>query len=662
MAIRDWVRPPRQLVLVSLVVAIGSTAALAWLSWNVLDQQRVAEQQRRSEALEHDAVAVAAAMERQMATLEHLLFVPLPAAAEPAPVDALVVTRGPDGQPVVRSGRLIYRPAQVRSTEAPAAELLQAERLEHALGDLNAAAGAYRSLAERSDPPGRALALARLARVQRKRSAPQEAEAAYRQLLAGPESNVDGLPSNLVAYVGLMSVHEAQKNDALAREAAAALLAELRAGRLPLTRSQYTHYTAEASRVLGVMVEGDADDVAIAEALGTVWTEQPPALGRDRRVIAGARPTLVSWVASAEPAAFTVLVVGPTALEALVASAVPAGLVLSLTDPRGQPLLGSPPPLRGTATLAAAATGLPWNVHLSLAPGTIEPHGVAAAQLFWVVAGAASLLAIGWCFIWRGISREIRLARLQSDFVAAVSHEFRSPLTSLRHIAELLSTDRLRDETRRRHAYEVLAGETDRLGRLVEDLLDLGRLQADQPIVQLAHADVRELVQAVAEEFGRSLRDRRHTLEVTLPAESAAVRADRAALGRVLWNLLDNAAKYSPAGGRIALEVTCSAASRQLTIDVTDEGLGIPPGELAGVFDRFVRGAEAKARRIPGTGIGLAMVREIVHAHGGDVSVRSRPGAGSTFTLRLPLDEAPGADAAPDHFAVPAAPSAQESR
>jgi signal transduction histidine kinase len=225
------------------------------------------------------------------------------------------------------------------------------------------------------------------------------------------------------------------------------------------------------------------------------------------------------------------------------------------------------------------------------------------------------------------------VSRLQSDFVAAVSHEFRSPLTSLSHIAELLAHDRFPSDEARKKSFDILVRDTDRLRRLVEGLLDFGRFEAGAATLRLEPVDVTALVRSTVADFQERVAADGYAIELTGPAEAISTRADREALSRALWNLLDNAVKYSPDSRTVWVEMTRDAD--QVSIVVRDEGLGIPLHEQREIFDRFVRGADSKSRRIKGTGIGLAMVRDIVRAHGGDVRLASEPGRGSRFTLVL---------------------------
>jgi signal transduction histidine kinase len=235
------------------------------------------------------------------------------------------------------------------------------------------------------------------------------------------------------------------------------------------------------------------------------------------------------------------------------------------------------------------------------------------------------------------VSREFEVARVQSDFVAAVSHEFRSPLTSMRHMIELLATGRVPDEEARDRFYDVLEREANRLQRLIEQLLDFRRLDEGAVSFDMQSIDGTSFIADVVADFRDNAAAHGHALEVSSNGSLPAIRADREALGRALLNLLENAVRYSPDCATVWLDVTTVDA--QLEVTVRDRGIGIPEDEHARIFRKFVRGSGAQHLGARGTGLGLAMVDEIVQAHGGEVTLDSEPGEGSTFTIRLPLAE-----------------------
>lgn len=238
-------------------------------------------------------------------------------------------------------------------------------------------------------------------------------------------------------------------------------------------------------------------------------------------------------------------------------------------------------------------------------------------------------------FTFRGIQRELAVARLQAEFVSAVSHEFRTPLTSMRQLSEMLSKGRIISEDRRQQYYDVLARESERLHRLVEGLLNFGRAEAGTVRYHFEPLELSELIRTVAEEFQRQAD--RCRVEMSLAAAPCRIRGERELLSLAVWNLLDNASKYSPECRTIWVDLTRNGT--QTAIAVRDQGIGIPPGERRRIFKKFFRGAGTAASGVKGTGIGLAMVDHVARAHRGRVLLESEVGRGSTFTLLLPVEE-----------------------
>jgi signal transduction histidine kinase len=247
------------------------------------------------------------------------------------------------------------------------------------------------------------------------------------------------------------------------------------------------------------------------------------------------------------------------------------------------------------------------------------------------LSAVALFLLCGTYFIARAMRREIEVARLKQDFVSAVSHEFRTPLTSIRQFSEILQSGRAPSEERRRQYYAALIEQAGKLQRLVETLLNFGSMESGSRQYRMQAVDVAEVVAHVAAEFPLAGSGRR----IEYSGAPLFVPADREALAVALRNLIDNALKYSP--GRDAVWVTWRREGNHAIIDVRDEGAGIPPGERHTIFQKFVRGSAAAATHAGGSGVGLAMVRHIAEAHGATVEVESKPGVGSTFTLVLPL-------------------------
>jgi signal transduction histidine kinase len=217
------------------------------------------------------------------------------------------------------------------------------------------------------------------------------------------------------------------------------------------------------------------------------------------------------------------------------------------------------------------------------------------------------------------------LERLRRDLVANVSHELKTPISALRaHLENLLDGVEHPD----RETLQVMLTQSERLGRLVDELLELSRLESgDVPL--------EPLVALVLSEISVARSDRRVRLDDAVPQDLPPVFADRERVHQVLFNLLDNAVRFTPTGGRVT--VTASAHNGSIDVAVVDTGPGIAAEHLPRVFERFYRVDASRSRDDGGTGIGLAIARSVVEAHGGRIWAESEPGKGSTFTFELPV-------------------------
>ena len=235
------------------------------------------------------------------------------------------------------------------------------------------------------------------------------------------------------------------------------------------------------------------------------------------------------------------------------------------------------------------------------------------------------------------ITQRRRLEVLRRDFVANASHELKTPVAAVRVLAETLLTALPDDPEAGRRFAERIAREAERLDVLVRDLLDLSRVE--RGTLDVEPVDLVGLAKEVVGGYGDLAEERRIRLHSELRPQ-VSMRGDRAQLGLLLSNLLDNALRHTPARGTVCVRL--DATESRALIQVADTGEGIPAGELPRVFERFYRVDKARARQTGGTGLGLAIVRHVAEAHGGTVGVDSELGRGSTFTVSLPVT-GPGA-------------------
>jgi two-component system phosphate regulon sensor histidine kinase PhoR len=232
--------------------------------------------------------------------------------------------------------------------------------------------------------------------------------------------------------------------------------------------------------------------------------------------------------------------------------------------------------------------------------------------------------------------------RLKADLVATVSHELRTPLTSIVGFAETLLRHDPPPEERRRFL-EITREQAMRLGRLVDDLLDLRALSEGPARLERESIDVGALLREQADLLAPTSDS--HTIELDLPPSPTYVEADEFRLRQVVGNLISNAIKYSPGGG--VIRVRAEGGGDRVRIEVEDEGMGIPAAVQSRVFEPFFRGDDAARQMIGGVGLGLALSREIVEAHGGSIGFESRERAGSIFFVELPAAPAPAVAGVP---------------
>lgn len=240
---------------------------------------------------------------------------------------------------------------------------------------------------------------------------------------------------------------------------------------------------------------------------------------------------------------------------------------------------------------------------------------------------------IGVVLVFEDITELRRLERVRQDFVANVSHELKTPLTSIRGYVETLMDGALHDEDNNLRFLEKIDQNVKRLGALVVDLLSLARIEEREVSMPRTRVDVRTVLNGVLRRAEEELRAKEIQVELDLPAGPCAVLANEEGMIQVMENLIGNAIKYTREAGRIWIDFATN--NDRALISVRDNGVGIPPEDLERIFERFYRVDKARSRDVGGTGLGLSIVKHLVHSMGGDVKVSSVFGAGSSFEVDL---------------------------
>jgi two-component system phosphate regulon sensor histidine kinase PhoR len=243
------------------------------------------------------------------------------------------------------------------------------------------------------------------------------------------------------------------------------------------------------------------------------------------------------------------------------------------------------------------------------------------------------LLAGGW-FVFRTIKRETDLVRLKSDFVSTVSHELRTPLALIRMYAETLEMGRVREDAKRQQYYTTILRETERLSRLVNNILNFSRIESGKKRYTFRPVSLNGVVRGVLLTYDEHIRSQGFTPVIELDDGPLTIPADEEALGQAIINVLDNAIKYST--GERFLRVRTGTRDGRVFVEIEDHGIGIPREHQTKVFDTFYRVSSGLVHNTKGSGLGLAVVRHIVDAHQGHVDLESAPGKGSLFRLWFP--------------------------
>jgi signal transduction histidine kinase len=620
----------RKLAFLLLAVVVPPAITLAWLGLRLLEHDRAMLAQRELERQQSALQSAARILEHSLAAAERTL---LTNATISGTVRLIATPAGVEAQP---ANGVLWLPVPPPAKPAATTWFAEGERFEFH-DNPSRALDLYEGLERSLDRSVKAGALLRQARIHRRRRDWSSALGAYRRLSNITDINIDGTPADLLARRAIGSVLRESGNRPELDQHALALESDLFAGWWQIDRASWQLAIDDVEEWTG---KRHADDERqrmsiVADAL---WAERQhdssPSSISGRRLIA-VNGTSITVVERRTELETTWIAIPPPVIAGWLDGHAAASdfTLLGNTD---EVILGEARGRHHSSTLRASETGLPWT--LAIAPRSEAERALEFAtrrRLISIGVGAILLMLAGTSFfLWRVVQRDLAIARLQTDFVSAVSHEFRTPLSSLRHVSELLDENDDVPPERRRALYAALGRNIARLQQLVESLLDFARMEGRRKTYDLQPVDAGELTSRVVADFQQAA-PKDFTIafhkEVSGGLETDA---DPPSLTNALWNLLDNAVKYS--GNGRAVHVSVCRQPHGIVIEVRDEGLGIPRHEQHEIFDKFVRGGQARALGIKGTGLGLALVAHIVRAHSGTIEIESEAGAGSTFRIVLP--------------------------
>jgi signal transduction histidine kinase len=619
------VAPTQSLLGALAITTVVVTAALGWAGWRLLDQQRALDEQRAQDRVESAADAVAAGVQGRLADAAERLsgWVATPSSPVPMVKGATVVVIRNHSVEVNPPGGLPYVPVVVDAGPETAFAALEETEFR---GDATRAIAGYRAQATERDRGVRAGALLRLGRVQRKVGDLSNALATYEQLEALGPVRVGDLPAELAGLSGQRATYLAMADHRHANDVDEQLRRGLDEGKWLITRGPAEFYREPFS-------DPRPGSWRLAEALSQAWQEakgQLPAQGY--RLFAGddhaTGSVLVLWRSNQ---ATTATIVAFTDAFFELQERVP--VAWQMVDAEGHVIRGKASP--SAPSVSRIVANYPWTLQAWVEPSAALDQSSSRAVLLAMMIATLTFVWGASYFMARAIRHEAAVSRLRTDFVAAVSHEFRSPLTAVRQMAEMLDADRVPTDERRHKYYGMLAVEAARLQQLVETLLNFGRMEAGAERFRFSEVDAAALVREVVDEFEPQARALGKAIEIDGTDAEVRIRADRGALSVALRNLIDNAIKYSP--GQPTVWVHWRRDRDRAALCVVDRGVGILRNEQRTIFEKFVRGRAAIDANIRGTGVGLAIVQQIVLAHDGEISLESEPGRGSTFTLLLPV-------------------------
>jgi signal transduction histidine kinase/tetratricopeptide (TPR) repeat protein len=345
----------------------------------------------------------------------------------------------------------------------------------------------------------------------------------------------------------------------------------------------------------------------------------------------GPEPWLIS--ASEHGEGMLVFVADSRRLLASLATEGPDDLVPPMSD-----LRLSTAPLPGAELLGQSFPAL-YVVFPSLAFQGLGASRSGSILLLFVLPVVLAVTVLAAFLLWRDVQRESHTARMRSQFVSSVSHELKTPLTSIRMYAQTLLMGRPREEADRKGYLETIVNESERLTRLINNVLDFSRMESEDRSYRMLPTSLESVVHESARAMSYPLEEGGFDLRLRIEDGLPDILCDGDALTQAVVNLLSNAVKFS--GDARVIELDLMRENGEAVIRVRDHGLGIEKRHHDSVFDQFYRTPEAEADGVPGTGLGLALVAHAARAHQGRVELESAPGRGSTFTIRLPLETEP---------------------
>lgn len=634
--------------------------ALSWLGWLLLEQDQSLKEQRSRVRAETAGVELESAIANGIGLMRDKLNEIAEALNNATTADLYTlgdkiqahqtyVHFSHDGMTVNPQTAFRYVPITGEPESLPL-EFEQADRLEFQQQDYPAAIRLLKPLSESTVEHIRAESLMRLGRIERRNGRISEALSSYQELSALSGQKVGSAPAEWFGLYARCSIYESETNTQDLRVELDRLRLALSKGGVAVSATTYRYYVDAIDR-WSEIIAGDDDQLALEQSHApsdmafdffNVWNDWR--LGNSavfgiRTQAFNQEKLLGTWITFEADLLGSIIGFDDFAkyyLAGTTEDLEKRGIGWQISDASGQPLLNSGPmPGPNPPSQRSLAIGDNTLTVTTFVMPTVVPTLADTNRRRLLLSGLFLVLLIilsSTYFISRSLRREAEISRLQSDFVAAVSHEFRTPLTSIRQLSELLASGRVADSEKAQAYYRILGNESARLQRLVEGLLDFGRMEAGahryRPESLDCGALLKDIVTSFREEYDLT------TADISLEIKGRLhVCMDPEALNRAIWNLMDNAVKYSPQ--KVEIEISAKMDNGKVSISISDHGVGISTDEQAEIFNKFVRGSAAKLTNAKGTGLGLTMVKKIIEDQGGTITVRKNVNGGSVFTMTL---------------------------
>ncbi|MCX6544766.1 MAG: HAMP domain-containing sensor histidine kinase [Acidobacteria bacterium] len=570
------------------------------------------------------------------------------------PGAAVVVTFTPQTLTVEPPVQVLHLLSAGREVADPPLSVLRADAVSRELSGTSRR-DPYRKLLEVDHgTAARPWLLQREAQLAEATGRETDASRAYRELSRLTGGLMGSLPADLVGRWGLCSMLQRSGPPDEASNATLRLYGDLVAGTWMIERTRYSFYSARAREWLAQAPAARREEVsrlATIEKNKQALTDAVEQLVKDVRAGGGSTPgrpsvsegaIFVFWRARAAEQPVQALAVSSSYVSSSIlphafSSAGLTEIGLSLATQDGKqvfPAADVAPRLIGEAgRVDVLVQGSSWRLEARPRNIDVMRHNLQRSQRLYIAMLLLMVLSIGFGVVTsvRTLQEQFEVARLKSDFASAVSHQFRSPLTGIRQLTEMLGAGRVPTEGRKAEYYGMILEEVDRLSAMVENVLGFARIKEGQGTRPFEEVDTTSWLCDMVDRLRRSPAMAGASIVSSIPDGLPRVEIDRDALERAIGNLIDNAIKYSPETRTAWIDA--ESDGKQISIHVRDKGIGIEEADRPHLFERFYRGRAKAVQAVAGTGLGLSLVHEVVSAHGGQLSVHSCPGQGSTFTI-----------------------------